>query len=53
MKSIIIYDNLCIYCNKWKQIIEKLDKKQTFNFLSIYSKKAKNILYIKNSNIKI
>ncbi len=42
--GIIISDDLCIYCNKWRNIIEKLDKKKQFTFLSIHSKLGKNLL---------
>ena len=42
--NIILYDGVCILCNKWVSYIIKNDKKKRFKFAPIQSKIAKNII---------
>jgi|SRR3989344_3868660 len=44
MKSTIIYDKFCLYCQKFINLVKKLDKQKQFTFLNIHNKKAKDIL---------
>ena len=43
-EDIILYDGVCILCNKWVSYIIKNDKQKRFKFASIQSKVAQNIL---------
>lgn len=42
--DIILYDGVCVFCNKWVSFIIKNDKNKKFKFASIQSNFAKNIL---------
>ena len=44
MKNVVIYDNRCVYCNKFKSITKRLDKKNKIRFIPYSSVISQNIL---------
>ena len=52
--KIILYDGVCVLCNKWVNFIIKNDKNEVFKFSPLQSKTSKKILKsfkIPNENI--
>jgi len=52
IEEIILYDGLCIFCNKWVYFIIKHDKNKVFKFAPIQSNKGKSILKKIGANIE-
>ena len=42
--KIILYDGVCVLCNKWVNFIIKNDKNEIFKFCPLQSKTSKKIL---------
>jgi predicted DCC family thiol-disulfide oxidoreductase YuxK len=43
-KNIVLYDGVCNFCNKWVDILLKLDSQKQFTFSALQSDKGKELL---------
>lgn len=44
--NIILYDGVCNFCNKWVDLVLKIDTKKQFSFSALQSQKGKELLQI-------